>query len=234
MLAAFQDRLSACLSLDAVGAVFQDAVRAHGFGVCAGGAFVPTDTGPEPHFFFQSWPPDWLELYTSRNFVAVDFSVAEARRRLSPFTWVEARAERVLSRAEEELWDMARLWGWEGGFSVPIHGPAGYFALFTMAGPVRPMPVDLRALLQQLALLTHDRCRQLSGILSPPPEEKRLTVRELECLRWVATGKTDWEIGRILGVSATTVKTHVDQARRKLDARTRPQAVARMVLCGLS
>ncbi len=53
-----------------------------------------------------------------------------------------------------------------------------------------------------------------------------LTHRELECLRWVAAGKTDLQIARLLGVSQTTARTHIDQARRKLGARTRSQAVA--------
>ena len=60
-----------------------------------------------------------------------------------------------------------------------------------------------------------------------------MTAREIECLRWVAAGKTDPEIGEILSISATTVKFHVDGARAKLGARTRAQAVARLVLYGL-
>jgi LuxR family quorum sensing-dependent transcriptional regulator len=60
-----------------------------------------------------------------------------------------------------------------------------------------------------------------------------LTHRELECIRWVVAGKTDVEIANLLGVSQTTVRTHIDQARRKLGARSRAQAVARLVLSGL-
>src|ERR1044071_2667229 len=59
-----------------------------------------------------------------------------------------------------------------------------------------------------------------------------LSARELECMRWVAAGKTDWEIGTILSISGTTVKFHVDRGRAKLGARTRAQATARLVLFG--
>ena len=52
-------------------------------------------------------------------------------------------------------------------------------------------------------------------------------------MRWVAAGKTDWEIGTILSISATTVKFHVNRARAKLGARMRAQAAARLVLYGL-
>jgi DNA-binding CsgD family transcriptional regulator len=53
-----------------------------------------------------------------------------------------------------------------------------------------------------------------------------LTARERDALRWVAAGKSDWEISVILGVSQNTVRFHVDNARRKLGAVNRAQAVA--------
>jgi len=228
------DALEACDSLEAVKLLFRARVAAHGFTASACGAFLPTDLGPQPHFFFQNWPSDWVELYQRRNFVAADYGVAEARARIAPFTWQEARAERTLSRAEQDMWDEANAWGWTDGFSVPIHGPGGYFAIVTMAGKHQPMPPRLRLTLQVMALQTHERCRALTGLALVSDAQAALTPRELECLRWVAAGKTDWEIGKIMVLSRTTVKTHVDQARRKLGARTRSQAVARLVLSGLS
>ena len=56
-----------------------------------------------------------------------------------------------------------------------------------------------------------------------------LTARERDALRWVAAGKSDWEIAVILGVSQTTVRFHVDNARRKLGAVNRAQAVAMLL-----
>ncbi len=234
MANSFVAKLEACSTLQEVGAALVFEIARHGYTVSACGAFLPTDKGPETHFFFQNWPADWIGLYRERNFVAIDFSVAEARRRIAPFTWLEAKAERSLSRAEEELWDTANHWGWADGLSVPIHGPAGYFGLVTMGGPALEMTPALRQELHMLAFLTHERCRKLSGLDPVQAPGITLTVRELECLRWVASGKTDWEIGAILGLSGATVKTYVDQARDKLGARTRSQAVARMVFCGLS
>ncbi|MEQ1510439.1 MAG: helix-turn-helix transcriptional regulator, partial [Sphingopyxis sp.] len=57
----------------------------------------------------------------------------------------------------------------------------------------------------------------------------RLTRRERDCLAFVAEGKTDWDISVILGLSSTTVRFHIDNARRKLGAVTRAHAVAKMV-----
>ncbi|HRE60971.1 MAG TPA: LuxR family transcriptional regulator [Micropepsaceae bacterium] len=234
ILDGFASALEACSDLQAVAALFGETLQPLHFSASACGAFLPSGTGPVPHFYFQNWPKGWMELYQERNFVAVDYGVAEARRRIEPFTWNEAKAERKLSRAEIELWDVVNEWGWHDGYSVPIHGPGGYFAIVTMASTFTRIPQELRLTLRMLALLTHDRCRRLAGKRLVGDLASPLTARELECLRWVAAGKTDNEIGLIMGLSPNTVKTHLDVARRKLDAANRSQAVARLIYAGLS
>lgn len=222
-----------CVTVEDVKLYFKREIETRGYTASACGAFLPTNTGPEPHFFFLDWPDDWLELYRQGNFVADDHIVAEARRRIAPFTWSEARAERPPSASEQKIWDAAAKWGWTDGFSVPIHGPGGYFGLVVLAGKLQPVPPQLRIQLHILAFLAHERCRALTGLTLVADPKAALSSRELECMRWVGAGKTDWEIATIMGLAQTKVKTHVDQARKKLGAATRPQAVARLVLGGL-
>jgi LuxR family transcriptional regulator, quorum-sensing system regulator BjaR1 len=54
----------------------------------------------------------------------------------------------------------------------------------------------------------------------------KLTPRESEVLRWVASGKSAREIGEILDISKRTVDEHVLAAVRKLGAVNRTHAVA--------
>lgn len=56
-----------------------------------------------------------------------------------------------------------------------------------------------------------------------------LTTRERESLRLVADGKTDWEISVIFGISQSTARFHIDNARRKLGAANRTHAVAKLI-----
>lgn len=53
--------------------------------------------------------------------------------------------------------------------------------------------------------------------------------RERACLQLVATGHTTAAIARALGVSSSTVRTHIERARIKLGAATRAEAVARAI-----
>ncbi|HJV63475.1 MAG TPA: helix-turn-helix domain-containing protein [Albitalea sp.] len=62
---------------------------------------------------------------------------------------------------------------------------------------------------------------------SPPPDYSAVTARELECLRWTAEGKTAWEVGRILGISAQTAARHLNNAARKLGCVSKHQAVVK-------
>ena len=54
-----------------------------------------------------------------------------------------------------------------------------------------------------------------------------LSAREAEILRWISLGKTNPEIGSILGISSFTVKNHVQRILRKLDVINRTQAVGK-------
>lgn len=54
-----------------------------------------------------------------------------------------------------------------------------------------------------------------------------LTERERSILRWVYLGKSNGEIGAILGISALTVKNHVQKILRKLNVVNRAQAVGK-------
>lgn len=53
-----------------------------------------------------------------------------------------------------------------------------------------------------------------------------LSEKEKEVLRWMAAGKGNWEIAKLLGITERTVKFHVGNLMKKLDAVNRAQAVA--------
>ena len=67
----------------------------------------------------------------------------------------------------------------------------------------------------------------------PAPELAKLTDRETDVLREIATGRSNGEIAARLYVSEGTVKTHVAAVLRKLDLRDRTQAAVAAYELGL-
>lgn len=65
-----------------------------------------------------------------------------------------------------------------------------------------------------------------------PAPTNRLTTREQEVLSHVADGRRSAEISERLGIAQVTVNLHLQNARRKLNASTLPQAVANALTWG--
>ncbi len=53
-----------------------------------------------------------------------------------------------------------------------------------------------------------------------------LTEREIECLYWIAEGKTSDEIAVILGISRNTINNYITSVMRKTATKTRSEAIA--------
>jgi transcriptional regulator EpsA len=74
---------------------------------------------------------------------------------------------------------------------------------------------------------------RITNIVQTSKSSKTITDRESEILQWVHLGKTNWEISSILDISPLTVKNHVQNILRKLDAQNRGQAAAKATKLGL-
>lgn len=79
-----------------------------------------------------------------------------------------------------------------------------------------------RAATGDMVLTPELTTRVLKGMRSPLP---RLTARELEVLRLIATGAGNKEIARALFVTEATVKSHVSHIFTKLDVDSRSRAI---------
>jgi transcriptional regulator EpsA len=62
-----------------------------------------------------------------------------------------------------------------------------------------------------------------------PTTDSTVTAREIEILQWVREGKSNQEIGHILGISPLTVKNHVQKILKKLHVQNRAQAVGKAI-----
>ncbi len=109
---------------------------------------------------------------------------------------------------------------WFGNYSQAVLQVANGGASIT--------PHLARRLLQRF-----DRTHSAQAKRRQPDEADRLSVREKEILRLVASGYTSDEVGTRLLISGMTVNTHLRNIYRKLQVRTRAQAVHFASLRGL-
>jgi transcriptional regulator EpsA len=114
--------------------------------------------------------------------------------------------------------------------SGAVAGDASVFALFGL--PMRPgvrHAYCLALLLPylHLALVRLRRTAPLQPRGAPVAARRSLSARENDILNWLREGKRNEEIADILGISALTVKNHLQRIYRLLDVRNRTEAVAR-------
>lgn len=110
------------------------------------------------------------------------------------------------------------------GIVVPVHvdGELAWYSGF--AGRDPDLSQRTLSVMSAAVHAGHARFRELLDDKTP---RSPLTSRESECLRWVADGKTDVEVGKILEISPRTVRFHINNAKIKLGVATRIQAVAK-------
>jgi LuxR family quorum sensing-dependent transcriptional regulator len=178
----------------------------------------------------NGWPPEWFDIYTRENFSAIDPVPRFGASTVQPFEWSEARYDKETNPAAHVVMTRAAEFRLVQGYCIPLHYDEGG-AVISMATEQLTIDPVARSALQLIGIYAHNRIRSLGR---PKPEKRDLlTSREREVLRWAADGKTAWEISVILRISERTVKFHLIQASRKLNAVNRTSAVAKALARGL-
>ena len=110
--------------------------------------------------------------------------------------------------------------GIDHAIAVPVLARAGLLVSFVLNRSRRDFSDRERTLLDLLR-------PQLARLYRHANTLDRLTARESEVLHWIARGKTDRQIGAILGISVRTVQKHLQSLYPKLGAENRTAAAMR-------
>jgi hypothetical protein len=186
------ERLPAIDSSREVGHAFARTIAPHGFIAVSCGESRETPTGRGWEFFFNTWPAAWLLYYQKHDYVRHDLAPTMARLTPHPFTWREAIVGNEKTAKQRELNEWVRSIGIVDGFAVPIHYPGDDFGLCVSVADHPIEDAQERAALHIASLCAHRRCRELGGLTEASSVKAPLTPRELECLRWVLDGKSDF------------------------------------------
>jgi DNA-binding CsgD family transcriptional regulator len=210
-------------------------VAAHlGFSHYLYGARVRLPNGDTLQYIFSGYPDAWMRKYQAMNYIEIDPIVEHCFLRNSniPLLWSEKVFDSPIRR---DFWDDASGHGVASGISVPVRGAQGEIALFSGANPDfnksgLQHQSHVAGIMYVLGSYVHEAVRRLVF----EPEKQRanhpeLTPREAECLKWWIAGKSAWDISQLQSISERGVRFHLDNAKRKLGARSKTEAIARAV-----
>ena len=172
-----------------------------------------------------------IDLYQTLNFAAYDPIAKHVRDHALPVIWTSEEFLGSQDPKHRELFRLVEKEGFKGGISIPYHGPInGMFVALDVTGCIATERAiqEIKDVIPFAFSLVGQAIRDI-----PAGDDCRLTRRELECLHWVAKGKTSWEIGKILDIGQRTVDFHVKNAIVKLDAMSRNQAIYEAMRRGL-
>jgi DNA-binding CsgD family transcriptional regulator len=229
------DRLSQAARFMEGQIVLRNAIDEMGLSHVAYGAVnLPSIRRVRP-LFASTYSAEWQKHYSQQNYVNIDPVVRAGLGGVLPVDWSKLRIEdplvlKFLGEAQE--FKIGRV-----GLSIPIRGKHGEFALFSATADMSTGEWDkqLRHLSRDLMLLAyqfHDWAIKVEGIENEISLDL-LTAREKDCLRWRSQGKTDWEISELIGISQSTVKFHLENARARLHATNTVHAVSKALAHGL-
>jgi LuxR family quorum sensing-dependent transcriptional regulator len=199
------------------------------------GHIPPSAADQPPSFFYSNWPPAWEEVYRAFALVREDPVVTRAQRDPTPFSWADIRDILTGWRLPGDglsLLEAARGFGWTNGYVIPVHGLDGAVGIVSFAGTAPLQAPEERLTIQTGAMIAYLRLMTLHG-RKPAAGTGLLTQRERSVLACVAQGMEDAEIGEALDITERTVRAHVQNARAKLGAKNRIQAVAEAMVRGL-
>ncbi len=223
----FIEQFERSVPLERLKDAFEKATQDLGFRYFACGSHVDPLNPPPGAVMYLTYPQQWVQHFSETRCHIVDPVFRHASRTMRPFSWDDGRFLSGLTDIQQQILAEAGTRGVAHGYTVPIHHP------HTLPGSCSVIP-DSNALTSQhyhavyliasfmydaLSLDGPDRHRPLC------PSAGKLSRRERECLELAAQGKTDWAIGRILGLSEATVHTHIERAKLRLRVATRVQAV---------
>jgi DNA-binding CsgD family transcriptional regulator len=219
--AAFEiaEALSKCATVQDVSDLFCEATGQLNMTTVASG-MVSGPHAQGPTFHFINWPADWLVIYQARHYAKIDPIPRWAIISGAAASWSEIMAALPPKDAGHEVYREVVRYGYREGFVTPVRTADGDLGLVSVCGDRGPLTPDEKLFLQTISTAALHRANNL---MVPPREVtgSTLSTREKECVMLLGQGLTDREISRVLNVSGATVRFHLDNARRKMGARSR-------------
>lgn len=200
-----------------------------------GAAYFLAPIGADPRIgsaVYSSNLPDVWERHYRATLYQFDPLPQMALAQLRPFAWPAATDAAQLDTRQRRYLRIAARYGLGQGIGVACFGPNGRSGFL---GAVLPQnrPPPKRADLLRVHAIGQLSFLRYCGLIRREGELPPLSNRELEVLQWVAQGKSNPVIAKILGISPSSVDIYVKRIFAKLEVTDRTSASVRAISLGL-
>lgn len=182
-----------------------------------------------------TYEPGWVDHYLGNDYARIDPVVQACLRRFHPVDW--KRLNWTGKATREFLHEAVDAGVGNQGFSIPIRGPSGQFALFTVSGReddaawAKYTEDYTRALILASHYVNQKALEIERG--TDQAEIVSLSPRETDALTMLALGYNRAQAADSLSISEHTLRVYIESARFKLAAMNTTHAVARAMNQGL-
>lgn len=177
----------------------------------------------------------WRTRYLEQNYLRVDPVIMGCYQRFHPVDW--KRLDWSSKAARAFLTEAITYGVGNQGFSVPIRGPNGQFALFTVSDNCDDaawarFTQDNRRNLLLVAHAFNQKALEFEPDRTPD-QGQSLSPREVDAMTLLALGYSRAQVAQTLSISEHTLRVYIESARFKLGAMNTTHAVARALSRGL-
>lgn len=182
-----------------------------------------------------TYSPAWVERYIEKGYLRIDPVIVGCFQRFHPVDW--KRFDWSSKAARAFLQDAIKHGVGNQGYSIPIRGPNGQFAHFTLSHNCSDgdWQVFTERTRRDLILVAHSfnqKALEFQPRRAADPAQS-LSPREIETMTLLAIGYSRAQAADTLSISEHTLRVYVESARHKLGALNTVHAVARALNRGL-
>jgi len=177
---------------------------------------------------------DWCIRYVVENYMRIDPVILGCFNRFHPVDWNQLDWSSKAARAFRD--DAIAHGVGNQGFSIPVRGPGGQFALFTLSDNADDAAwADFTHDHQRdLILIAHFFNQKALDLAQGRREEpsKPLSPREVDALTFLAMGYGRGQVAEMLRISEHTLRAYIESARFKLGAQNTIHAITKAITDG--
>jgi LuxR family quorum-sensing system transcriptional regulator CciR len=182
----------------------------------------------------ENYPEAWASYFVEKGLYAEDPIHRACLSSVAGFAWAEVPKLIKLTSRQRTILEDAAKHGLGAGYTIPIiipGEPSGSCSFVTRPG--LDLPTEDIVVAQSIGVFALQAARRLARQGLPSlPNQPQLTPRQHDCLLLAIHGKSDWDIGRMLGISPETVNRHFDIALSRFGVAKRQQLAVRAIYDG--